>query len=646
MIRARTRWCRAVVTRLMLLIIATIAAIGASSPSVADEAADAHYRSPEFEAPHLSPDGEWVAFLRQDGGRQWVMVQRTSGADLRSLFGASLPLERVRHCLWTGPQSLACGMGRSVRRRGLWIEEARLHLFDLRTGAHLLAHASRDPVADRVIDTFPDDGSTLLLVHDEKGDGFPEVSRVDLGTGARQRVVAPRPPVRHWVSDGRGSVRLGLAVEKGSGSVFVRDAASGELTLLTRQELADPQAFGPIGFGSNANDLYAIRLYDGRYSLFHVDLARGGALSLMHTDPVYDVLGPLDLARATRDLLGVRYLATYPRAHFFDTNAAAAQRWIDERLPGSVNYVLERSRDGSRQLVWSESDVDPPTLHLFDAREQTLRPIGHLYPELERAHQARTQPLSYRARDGQVIPAYLTLPTGQPPVGLPAIVLVHGGPNARDYWRFDPLVQFLVAQGYAVLQANFRGSAGYGVDFLAAGAGQWGSTIHNDITDGARWLAEEGYADAGRVCIVGQSFGGYAAMLGAARESSVYRCAASIAGVSDLVALAEYKERFQFAEVWRARIGSDRSVLVQMSPLSLVHLIATPLLLIHGPDDAVVPASQSRRFAAALERAGKAHLYLEPQECDHDMTADACRRTVFEALGGFLKRHLHEDAAR
>ena len=135
-------------------------------------------------------------------------------------------------------------------------------------------------------------------------------------------------------------------------------------------------------------------------------------------------------------------------------------------------------------------------------------------------------------------------------------------------------------------------------------------------------------------------------MLGAARESAVYRCAVSFAGVSDLVALAEFKERFEFADVWRARIGADRSVLAQMSPLSLVHLVATPLLVIHGPDDAVVPVSQSRRFAAALERAHKDHLYLEPSECDHDMTADSCRQVVFEALGGFLRHRLHDDAAR
>jgi dipeptidyl aminopeptidase/acylaminoacyl peptidase len=645
MIRARMRTCRALVTLPVLLTLATVNQLSAAAPASADEAAQPHYRSPEFEAPHLSPDGEWIVFLRQDAGRQWIMVQRTSGADLRSLFGVPLPLERVRHCVWTGPTSLACGIGKSVRRRGLWIEEARLHLFELGAGTHRLAHAFRDPVADRVIDTFPDDGSTLLLVHDEKGDGFPEVSRVDLATGAPRRVVAPRPPVRHWVSDGRGSVRLGLAVEKGNASVFVRDAGSGELALLTRQELADPQAFGPIGFGSSTDELYAIRLYDGRYSLLHVDLARGGALSLMYSDPVYDVLGPLDLARGTRELLGVRYLATVPRVHFFDSTAATGQRWIDEQLPGSANYVLERSHDGSRQLVWSESDVDPPTLHLFDTRQQMLRPIGHLYPELERLHHARTRPLSYRARDGQVIPAYLTLPTGLAPVGLPAIVLVHGGPNTRDYWRFDPLVQYLATQGYAVLQANFRGSAGYGADFLAAGAGHWGSIVHNDITDGARWLAEEGYADPGRICIVGQSFGGYAAMLGAARESAVYRCATSFAGVSDLVALAEFKDRFEFADVWRARIGADRSVLAQMSPLSLVHLVATPLLVIHGPDDAVVPVSQSRRFAAALERADKDHVYLELSECDHDMTADSCRRAVFEALGAFLKHRLHDDAA-
>ncbi len=609
----------------------------------ADEVPERFHRSPAFDAPRLSPDGEWISFLRQEDGRQWLMAQRTTGTDLRSLFGVTLPLERVRHCVWAGPERLACGIGKLVRRRGLWIEEARLHVFDLAAGTRRLLQASKDPVADRVIDTSPEDGSSLLLVHDENGDGFPEVSRADLSTGALRRVVPARPPIRHWATDGRGSVRLGLGFKDGVGSVFVRDPENGELTLLAHQELANPQAFGPIGFGARPGDLYAIRLFDGRYSLFHVDLERGGALSLMLTDPMYDVLGPLDLDRGTRELLGVRYIAAHTRTHFFDGTAAAHQRWIDERLPGKVNYVLERSRDGSRQLVWSEGDIDPPTLYVLDTPRQTLTPFGHLYPELEQSHLAPMQPVVYDARDGQAIRAYLTLPTAQPPIGLPSIVLAHGGPDTRDYWRFDPLVQFLAAQGYAVLQANFRGSTGYGVDFLVAGAGHWGSTVHNDITDGARWLAAEGYADPKRICIIGSSFGGYAALLGAARESSVYRCAASFAGVSDLVALAEFKDRFQFAEIWRARIGSDRTVLAQMSPLAMVDLIEIPVLLIHAPDDAVVPVQQSRRFAAALRRADKRHEFLEVPTCDHDMTAESCRRAVFETFGTFLKHSLHVD---
>ena len=620
----------------------------AATPLVSAQAADGPVRFHEpaaFDSPRLSPDGEWISYLRQEDDRQWIMVQRTSGSDLRSLYSARLPDERVRHCVWAGPDRLACGIGTLARRRGLVLEQARLHLFDLGKGSRRpLLPGSKDRIGDRVIDTSPEDGSSLLLLLDDNGDGYPEVARVELSTGAVRRVVAPRPPIRHWITDGRGSVRLGLGFEHGMGSVYVRDPETGELALLTRQELVDPQAFGPIGFGSSPGELYAIRLYDGRYALFHVDLDRGGALSLMMTHPVYDVLGPLDLERGTRQLLGVRYLATHVQSHFFDGTAAAQQRWIDERLPGRVNYVLERSHDRSRQLVWSESDVDPPTLFILDVAGNALRPIGHLYPEAERGRLAPTQPVVYRARDGQAIAAYLTLPTDQPPVGLPAVVLAHGGPETRDFWRFDPLVQFLAAQGYAVLQMNFRGSAGYGIDFLAAGAGHWGGTVHNDITDGARWLSEEGYVDAKRICIIGSSFGGYAALLGAAREPTVYRCAASFGGVSDLVALAEFKERFEFAEVWRSRIGSDPTVLAQMSPLALVDLIETPVLLIHAPDDTVVPVQQSRRFAAALRRAGKRHEYLEVPACDHDMTAATCRREVFEAFGTFLKQWLHADA--
>jgi dipeptidyl aminopeptidase/acylaminoacyl peptidase len=251
--------------------------------------------------------------------------------------------------------------------------------------------------------------------------------------------------------------------------------------------------------------------------------------------------------------------------------------------------------------------------------------------------------LVYAARDGQPIPSYLTLPVGPLSSDLPAIVMPHGGPETRDVRGFNPLVQFLAGQGYAILQPNFRGSLGFGAGFAAAGAGQWGGVIHNDITDGARWLIEQKIADAERVCIVGSSFGGYAALLAATRESQWYACAASFSGVSDLLALVQSAQRTDDTSLWQQRIGSDPRALLQMSPLSRVNLVEMPVLMMHGRSDAVVPVSQSRRFARSLRDEGKPHRFDERADCDHDMTVESCRTSFFETLAHFLAESLSES---
>jgi dipeptidyl aminopeptidase/acylaminoacyl peptidase len=225
-------------------------------------------------------------------------------------------------------------------------------------------------------------------------------------------------------------------------------------------------------------------------------------------------------------------------------------------------------------------------------------------------------------------------------------VLPHGGPEARDSRRFHPLVQLLASRGYVVLQMNFRGSLGYGARFAAAGAGQWGGVIHNDITDGTQWLVETGIADPTRICIVGESFGGYAAMLAAARESEWYACAVSYAGISDLMALAQYTARLQGAEIWEQRMGADHRTLWQMSPMARVRTAETPILLMHGRMDATVPVSQSRRFARELRRAAKHPHYMERADCDHEMTIASCRLAVFDELTRFVEEALRVGTRR
>jgi dipeptidyl aminopeptidase/acylaminoacyl peptidase len=629
-----THRCNAATAAAAILLAAAAHGGTAAVPEI-----DVHAfaRAPAFALPALSADGAFLSYVEQSGGRQTVVLRTLSDGTQRRTLDVESKRERVRWCDWAGAAYLLCGTIAPVRAADRVAETTHLYAIDA-AGSRVreLNAKSPDPARDQVVDLLASRPGRVLLQRDAAGRGYPEVVELDVGSGEMSVAVRARPPVRRWMSDGRGVVRLGLGYSDGAASLWVRRPGAEDWTAFLEQSLADVEAVGPIALGATPSQLYVLKHHDGRAALFRLDLDRASLPELLFADGIYDVTGPVVLHPQTRALLAVRYVAEQERMHFFDAAEAAQLAWIDEQLPGAVNLVIDRSSDGSRLLVRSASDVEPPSLYVFDVEPRALALIGHDYPELEGRPLAPMQPMTYRARDGQVIPAYLTLPPTGGAAGLPAIVLPHGGPETRTMRAFDPLAQFLAANGYAVLQMNFRGSLGYGARFAAAGVGQWGGIIHNDITDAARWLVERRIADPTRMCIVGMSFGGYAALLGAVRESEWYACAASYAGVSDLMAFAQYTERLQDAQIWQERLSADQRALWQMSPMSRVRAIEAPVLMVHGRNDPVVPVSQARRFARYLRQSGKPHQFIERADCDHEMTIESCRIAFFAELQRFL----------
>jgi dipeptidyl aminopeptidase/acylaminoacyl peptidase len=617
---------------------AVIALISLGMPLAA--AADdvrAYARAPVFALPSLSPNGASLSHVEQNGDRQTVVIRTISDGTTRRTLSLESKHERVRWCDWSGNDVLLCGTLAPARAPDRITETTRLYAVDVSSGRiRNLSRTLRGSIVD--FDTAGRAGR-VLLQHDPSGRGYPQVSELDVETGDLRTAVRARPPVRRWMSDGKGTVRLGIGYEGGKGSLLVRRDASDDWRTLLEQSLQDLDALAPLAFGADPSELFVLKHHNGRVALFRLTLDRPDAPALLFADDVYDVDGPVILHPKTHALLAVQYVDDSTRRHFFDPVEALNAAWLNERLPGAVNLIIDRSTDNGLQLVLSGSDIEPPSLYLFDTQGKRLSLIGHNYRALEEKTLAPMRPIVYRARDGQAIPAYLTLPVGASS-DLPTIVLPHGGPETRTAKGFDPLVQFLAAQGYAVLQMNYRGSLGYGARFAAAGVGQWGGLIHNDITDGARWLIEERIADPTRVCIVGSSFGGYAALLGAARESQWYACAASFAGVSDLLAMAQYTERLQDAEIWRLRLGESARALWHMSPIARARAVETPVWMMHGRYDAVVPFGQSRRFARALRQSGKEHHFVERSDCDHEMTIESCRIAFFENLARFLDDHL------
>jgi TonB family protein len=287
----------------------------------------------------------------------------------------------------------------------------------------------------------------------------------------------------------------------------------------------------------------------------------------------------------------------------------ALQAQIDRTFKGKDNRIVNFSRDQNRVLIWSGGADDPGTYYVFDRAGKRMNIFASPYDRLTDVRLSTVKPVRYQSRDGLSIPAYLTLPAGREAKDLPLIVMPHGGPFIRDSYAFDPWVQLLANRGYAVLQPNFRGSTGYGRAYVERGYGEWGGKMQDDLDDGVDWLAAAGTIDPKKVCLMGGSYGGYAALWGAIRNPDKYRCAISFAGVSDVRSLLKYSNEFliarRYTKQWRKKIvGAEARDLAAVSPLQQAARLNVPVLIAHGERDSTVPVDQSRKMVAALKGRG------------------------------------------
>jgi len=387
---------------------------------------------------------------------------------------------------------------------------------------------------------------------DDDGDVFPTVFKVNVRTGAMRAALRQRAPITHWLADRDGVVRFGYGYRERKGQYIARDSEQSEWRTVSRFDRFDGMDWQVLGFGSTPNALLVSAVYNGRGAIWEMDLSDQNERQLLFAPPQVDVDSVLTAPRSER-IIGFAYETDRPSVHWIDSNAASIDQSIKAVLPNTHNRVLGGSRDGRRLLIFAFSDVDPGSYHLLDLDARAIDRLGRRNSLLPTDSLATMQSVSIPGPDGIRIPGYLTVPNGREPRGLPAVVLPHGGPYARDSWGYDRLVQLLANSGYVVLQPNFCGSTGYGQAWMDAGYQGWGTVMHDDITSSARWLIEQGIADASRICIVGWNYGGYAALIGAIKEPRLYRCAVSIAGVSDMKDLQADNSRFYGGRVAEQR---------------------------------------------------------------------------------------------
>jgi dienelactone hydrolase len=604
----------------------------AASPAEGAPTAAELAATPLFADPALSPDGRSLAIegLRAGEPRLRIVDLADPG---RASRAAPLPDDaELRWFRWIGNARLLIGFEEPDSAA------SGMAVVDLTTGR-------RTPIArlggeTRVIHV--DRAGAFLLASAQASEAeTPSVYRVDLTSGAATRVVDPRPDVWDWYADSAGVVRAGMGV-KGGRSWLLYRSGEGDAFRQSERGAGDLDSgierFVPVR-GSDQG--YALaRSPAGRVALYRYDFEASRLGALVYENPAVDIEGYQTGPDGA--LLGVEYVDDRDEVRWFDSQLAALQAKLDKALPGRANRIVSMSDDRARLVVFSRSPTEPGTYYLSDSASGRLERLLDINPAVAGKPLSAMRPVRYAARDGLEIRAYLTLPEGREARGLPLIVLPHGGPFARDDWGYDPWVQYLASKGYAVLQPNYRGSTGFGQKFVARGDGEWGRGMQDDLDDGVRWLAGRGTIDAARTCIMGASYGGYAAMWAAVREGQPYRCAISFAGISDVAAQLEHDRKSfapRFFKQWKARIQGDAASLDALSPVRFAEHARIPLLIAHGGEDDTVPPDQATGMRDALERLGREPVYLAYPEEGHDLEDSANIADFLEHVGAFLDAH-------
>jgi dipeptidyl aminopeptidase/acylaminoacyl peptidase len=476
------------------------------------------------------------------------------------------------------------------------------------------------------------------------------VYRVNLDTGNGTPLEVGNAETRGYMLDERGEIvaRVDIDERANRWQLLVNEGGKYRKILEDVSEMGQPLGiFGLLPDGRIA----AMDPHEEgeRSELLAID-PKTGEKTVLHKTEGSDVGALVD--PWTRRVIGVRWADDLPQQQFFDEQLKTLHESMKPYFADGYAVIYSWSRDRSRLLVFGERAGDAGAFYVYEPANKKLRSLGKAYPALGAPETLGTrQSIKYKARDGKSVPAYLTLPAGVEPKNLPLVLLVHGGPHARDTFMFDWWSSFLASRGYAVLQANFRGSTGYGYEWFDAGRGGWGDGVmQHDVEDGADALVKMGMVDASRVCIMGGSYGGYAALAGATLTPQRYACSVSVNGVSDPQRMLNDAEssplgkRAMSAEWWRKSMGDDIKHLHDISPINFAERVKAPVLILHGINDSVVPVEQSRRMNAKLKGADKNVRYVELQGDDHWLSSASTRTQMLIEIEKFLAENLKPAA--
>jgi dipeptidyl aminopeptidase/acylaminoacyl peptidase len=622
---------------------------------------ESFFKLPEYGRMFLSPDGQSIAALSPVNGHQNLVIVNVKTKKAKAVTG--LEDRDVVNASWLNNKRLLYFTGRLGERDR---EQRGGGIFAVDsdgTSPRLIAENGDEQTSSGMRATFrtlaivrelPDDSDDLIVQETIFSSGQQPQSgplyRMNTRTGKKADISIGKPVVaasEDWVVDAKGVARVFVARDPNLHTqIFYRASEEAPWKKLDEFNEDSPATWLPERIAEDNKTIYVgSRQKSDKTRIYRYD---------PETRQLGDVVAQhprVDLNTFVEDngqVLGISYNGDYPGVAWFDETMAKVQGIADKTFPDNNNR-LDPSRDRSRVLITSFSDVLPASFYLYDVKAAKMEWLADARPWIDPKKMSAMKPVHYAARDGLDIPSYLTVPKDSGGKKLPMVVMIHGGPNVPgDSWLWNPEVQFLASRGYAVLQPNFRGTTRYGWKHFRAGWHNWGLTMQDDITDGVKWAIDQGVADPDRICIYGASYGGYAAMMGVAKTPELFRCAVNYVGVTDLVLLLTARwsdtNNSDFSvEANKRRIGEvdkDGERLRITSPVNLASRIKAPVLMAYGGADIRVVPEHGTSMRSALERAGNPPQWILVDDEGHGYRKLENQVMFYGAMEKFLEKNL------
>ncbi len=601
------------------------------------------FKGHQYFSESLSPDGEVVAFLSTEQNRN--RIGYCLSPDWQTVRWVECPSAgSVGGFFWTGRPREIFFTARE--------QDGKTRFFTDRLGdgepcREIAADSSQHYVLQGFIAEAP---PRAILGLWREGGKYQDGYDLNLETGTIRKIFENSHGLVDWTADAQGQVRAGIQ--------YLEDGAA-ELCSVSGDSVK------PI-FRVNSNEMLFTAGW-GKDGAFYVITNRGennnvarlesvdldtGKTETVFCDPLDRVdIGGVISGGPNQELLGAYFTDEKMRTYFSDTGLESVFREIQDKVGDGDIMIRSMDRGKQRVLFSLSKDTEPGISGLYDAASKTVEILWRARPDISSDQMASMEPICYRARDGVEIPAYLTLPrSGCKP--FPLVLFPHGGPRLRTFWGFDGRVQFLANRGYAVLQPNYRGSKGYGKNFLNAGNREWGGKMQDDITDGVAHLVAGGIADPKRIAIFGGSYGGYAALAGLAFTPDLYAAGICLFGASDLEAFVNeipcewhpYIGQI-YANVGENQTEEGREFLRGRSPVHFTENIRAPLFIYHGVHDKLIRKSQSDRFVEKLKTNGQSVTYIVFDDEGHGFSKSENEAAIYDLIEAFLEKHLKPEKA-